>query len=143
MGHELLILIVVLLLVITIKKQPLSLTKTAVISQAETLTGDASSAGQRFHHYNITERGCCQVSYKDDEQRRSYQRAYYQANKETKKRSKPNPETKRKYNEKTYSRIVADIPKDLAERFRAVTAERGDSQATIIKAAIEAYLAQK
>jgi len=60
MGYELLILIVVLLLVITIKKQPLSLTKTAVISQAETLTGDASSACRRFCYYNIIERGCCQ-----------------------------------------------------------------------------------
>ena len=80
------------------------------------------------------------MAFKDDEQRRAYQRAYYQANKETKKRSKPNPETKRKYNEKTYLRIVADIPKDLAERFRSVAAERGDSQAAIIKQAVEAYL---
>ena len=39
-----------------------------------------------------------------------------------------------------YSRIVADVPKDLAEQFRTVTSERGDSQAAIIKKAIEEYL---
>lgn len=36
--------------------------------------------------------------------------------------------------------IAARVPKDLAERFRAVTSERGDSQAAIIKKAIETYL---
>lgn len=80
------------------------------------------------------------IAIKDEEKRRAYQREYYQAHKDTKKRSKTSSEAKRRYNEKTYSRIVADVPKDLAEQFRAVTAQKGDSQAAIIKKAIEQYL---
>ena len=80
------------------------------------------------------------IAYKNDEQRREYQRAYYQAHKDSKKRTKTSTEAKRQYNQKMYSRIVADIPKDLAEQFRTVTAEKGDSQAAIIKKAIEQYL---
>jgi hypothetical protein len=83
------------------------------------------------------------MAYKNDEDRRAYQAAYYQAHKDTKKRAKTSSDAKRRYNSKAYSRIAADLPKDLAERFKTVTAERGDSQASIIKAAIEAYLADK
>ena len=83
------------------------------------------------------------MAYKNDEDRRAYQAAYYQAHKDTKKHAKTSYEAKKRYESRVYSRIAANIPKDLAERFRAATAERGDSQASIIKAAIEAYLADK
>ena len=45
-----------------------------------------------------------------------------------------------RYNLRTYDQIAVRIPKDLAERFKTTTKERGDSQAAIIKKAIEAYL---
>lgn len=82
------------------------------------------------------------IAYKDEEQRREYQRAYYQAHKDTKKRSKTSNEVKRRYNEANYSVISVRIQKDITEQFRTVTAERGDSQAAIIKKAIEKYLEQ-
>ena len=83
------------------------------------------------------------MAYKNDDDRRAYQAAYYQAHKDTKKRAKTSNDAKRRWINANYSTVKADIPKDLAERFRAATAERGDSQASIIKAAIEAYLADK
>lgn len=83
------------------------------------------------------------MAYKNDEDRRAYQAAYYQAHKDTKKRAKTSSDAKRRYNSKTYSRIAADLPKDLVERFKAATSERGDSQSAVIKAAIEAYLEDK
>lgn len=49
-------------------------------------------------------------------------------------------EVKKRYEDKVYTMIAARIPKDLAEQFRTLTAERGDSQAAIIKKAIEEYL---
>ena len=82
------------------------------------------------------------IAYKNDEQRREYQRAYYQAHKDTKKRSKTSYEVKKRYEDKMYTMIAARVPKDLAEQFRTVTAERGDSQAAIIKKAIETYIAE-
>lgn len=49
---------------------------------------------------------------------------------------------KQRYNEKTYEMIAVRIPKDLASRFRERCSQNGDSQASIIKKAIEEYLAQ-
>ena len=49
-------------------------------------------------------------------------------------------EVKKRYENKVYTMIAARIPKDLAEQFRTVTAQKGDSQAAIIKDAIEKYL---
>ena len=49
-------------------------------------------------------------------------------------------EVRKRYEDKVYSMISARIPKEIAERFRTVTAERGDSQAAIIKEAIANYL---
>ena len=49
-------------------------------------------------------------------------------------------EVKKRYEDKTYKMIAARIPIDLAEKFRKVTSQRGDSQAQIIKEAIEKYL---
>ena len=49
-------------------------------------------------------------------------------------------EVRKRYEDKTYKMIAARVPIDLAERFRLVTNERGDSQAKIIKDAIENYL---
>lgn len=47
---------------------------------------------------------------------------------------------KRRYNEKTYSAIAVSVRKDMAAAFKAKCLERGESQAQVIKRAIEAYL---
>ena len=49
-------------------------------------------------------------------------------------------EVRKRYQDKTYKAITARIPIDLAEKFRKVTSQNGDSQAQIIKKAIEEYL---
>lgn len=47
---------------------------------------------------------------------------------------------KRRYNDKTYTRIIADIPKQLAEDFKTKCKQDNISMASIIKKAIEDYL---
>ncbi|MBR1948940.1 MAG: hypothetical protein IKA30_04015 [Alphaproteobacteria bacterium] len=60
--------------------------------------------------------------------------------------NKPNRKThtssvvKRKYNDKTYETVRAMLPIDLVQQFKAKCEREGKSQASIIKAAIEAYL---
>lgn len=49
---------------------------------------------------------------------------------------------KQKYNEKVYEQIAVRIPKELAARFKEKCLEKGDSQAGIIKKAIEEYINQ-
>ena len=83
------------------------------------------------------------MAYKSDEDRRAYQRAYYQANKDKKKRTKPNPETTKKYRQEHYATLSTMLPKELVERFKLVAAESGDSVRAIIRAAIEEYLKEK
>ena len=51
------------------------------------------------------------MAFKDDEQRKAYQRAYYQAHKDTKKRGKTSSEAKQRYNEKTYQRYTLVLKK--------------------------------
>ncbi len=48
----------------------------------------------------------------------------------------------KKYDAEHYTMISARVPKELAQKFKDKCAETGDSQAGIIKAAIEAYLAK-
>ncbi len=60
------------------------------------------------------------------------------------------PETKKKiyhnainkYNQKTYDTISIRVPKETAEQFKEKCAERGVSQAQVIKAAIQSFLEQ-
>lgn len=49
---------------------------------------------------------------------------------------------KNRYNKKVYTQIVAAIPKETAEAFKAKCAAEGIPQAQIIKKAIEAFLAE-
>ena len=49
-------------------------------------------------------------------------------------------EVKRRYNEKTYTRIVADIPKDKALKFKQKCRETGISQRQVILNAIDDFL---
>ena len=61
---------------------------------------------------------------------------------EQKRKTKTSSSVKNRYNAKVYDRIVACVPKDLAEAFKAKCAAEGISQAQIIKKAIEAFLNQ-
>lgn len=45
------------------------------------------------------------------------------------------------YNKQNYTRIVADLPKELVADFKTKCKETGVSQAQIIKEAIERFLA--
>lgn len=47
-----------------------------------------------------------------------------------------------KYNAKNYDTISVRLPKELVQQFREKVASNGDSQAKIIKEAIEAYIAK-
>ncbi|MBR0063322.1 MAG: ribbon-helix-helix protein, CopG family, partial [Oscillospiraceae bacterium] len=49
---------------------------------------------------------------------------------------------KRRYNEKTYTQIVASVPKETAAAFKAKCAAEGVPQAQIVKQAIERFLAE-
>lgn len=63
---------------------------------------------------------------------------------ETPKKRKTTTSTavKRRYNQKAYTQIVASVPKETAEAFKAKCAETGIPQAQIIKRAIEEFLAE-
>lgn len=61
---------------------------------------------------------------------------------DTKRKTKTSSAVKQRYNEKVYDVISARIPKDLAAAFKEKCTANGVSQAQIIKAAIEAFLAQ-
>ena len=49
---------------------------------------------------------------------------------------------KRKTHTSTYGAVTAYVPKELAAAFKAKCADQGVSQAAIIKAAIERFLAE-
>lgn len=59
-----------------------------------------------------------------------------------KRKTKTSTAVKNRYNAKTYDTVRASIPKDLAAAFKAACIERGVSQAQVIKAAVEAFLAE-
>lgn len=57
-----------------------------------------------------------------------------------KRKTHTSSEVKRRYNQKAYTQIVANIPKDLAAAFKEKCRETGVSQAQVVKKAIEAFL---
>ena len=59
-----------------------------------------------------------------------------------KRKTRTSSAVKRRYNQKTYTAITAMLPKELAARFKAKCAEDGISQAAVIKAAVERFLAE-
>ena len=50
---------------------------------------------------------------------------------------------KRRYNNKVYSQIKFELPKELVANFKAKCAEREISQASVVRAAIEQFLAEE
>ncbi|MBQ6755965.1 MAG: ribbon-helix-helix protein, CopG family [Oscillospiraceae bacterium] len=61
---------------------------------------------------------------------------------ETKRKTTTSTAVKRRYNEKTYTQIVASVPKETAAAFKAKCAAEGIPQAQIVKQAIERFLAE-
>lgn len=61
---------------------------------------------------------------------------------ETKRKTTTSTAVKRRYNEKTYTQIVASVSKETAAAFKAKCAAEGIPQAQIIKQAIEQFLAE-
>lgn len=59
-----------------------------------------------------------------------------------KRKTHTSTQVKRRYNDKTYSRIYADLPKDLVSMFRAATQEQGVSVASVFKKTLEEYIAK-
>ena len=59
---------------------------------------------------------------------------------EKKRKTTTSSAVKQRYNEKVYDVISVRIPKDLAARFKEKCQMMGDSQARIVKKAIEEYL---
>lgn len=49
-------------------------------------------------------------------------------------------EVKRRYNDRVYSKIQAELPKETVAAFRAKCAERGVSQASVLLEAIEKFI---
>lgn len=61
---------------------------------------------------------------------------------EKKRRTKTSSVVKDRYNSKVYDVISVRVPKELAASFKEKCKQTGDSQAQIIKKAMEAYLAE-
>lgn len=59
---------------------------------------------------------------------------------EEKRKTHTSAEVKRRYNDKTYATVIAQLPKDLVAAFKEKCAAQGVSQASVIKQAIEEYL---
>ena len=64
------------------------------------------------------------------------------ADENQKRKTHTSSAVKRRYNAKTYSSVTAMLPKELVAVFKTKCAERGVSQASIVKAAIERFLAE-
>ena len=56
-------------------------------------------------------------------------------------KAKTSTAAKRRYNEKTYTMLAAQLPKELVAEFKEKCKRQGVSQASIIKVAVENYLA--
>lgn len=57
-----------------------------------------------------------------------------------KRKTHTSSEVKRRYNNKVYSMIQAQLPKELVADFKVACKERGVSQASVLKKAIEEFL---
>lgn len=59
---------------------------------------------------------------------------------EERRKCNTSSQVKRRYNNKVYSRIVAELPKELVSNFKTACKKRGISQASVLKKAIEEFL---
>ncbi len=56
------------------------------------------------------------------------------------RKTKTSSAVKRRYNQKTYSAVTAMLPKDLVAEFKQKCLDKGISQSSIVKKAIEDFL---
>lgn len=61
---------------------------------------------------------------------------------EIKRKTHTSSEVKRRYNDKVYSTVKAQLPKDLVARFKEKCKAEGISQAQVVKKAIEEFLGE-
>ena len=61
---------------------------------------------------------------------------------EEKRKTRTSVAAVNRYNTKTYDVLSVRIPKELASAFKQKCSEKGDSQASVVKKAIEAYLTE-
>jgi metal-responsive CopG/Arc/MetJ family transcriptional regulator len=54
--------------------------------------------------------------------------------------SKTSTEAKRKFNQKTYTRVLADLPKEMVAKFKEKVKANGTTVAEVIRAMIQEYL---
>ena len=59
---------------------------------------------------------------------------------EKRRRTTTSTEVKRRYNDKVYSKVQAELPKEIVSAFRAKCAEKNVSQASVILEGIEKFL---
>lgn len=60
--------------------------------------------------------------------------------KTNKRRTHTSTEVKRRYNKKVYTRIFADLPSELVEKFKEIVKENGDTTASIFRECIKDYI---
>lgn len=58
-------------------------------------------------------------------------------------KTKTSTEVKRRYNSKVYARVHAELPSELVIAFKEKCAERGISQASVFREAMERFLEEK
>ena len=58
-------------------------------------------------------------------------------------RTKTSTEVKRRYNDKVYSKVQAELPKETVEAFKEKCKTKGVSQASVLLEAIEKFLAEE
>lgn len=61
---------------------------------------------------------------------------------EIKRKTHTSSEVKRRYNDKVYSTVKAQLPKDLVAHFKEKCKAEGISQAQVVKKAIEEFLGE-
>lgn len=61
----------------------------------------------------------------------------------TKPKAKTSTAAKRRYNNKVYAKVQAELPRELVAQFKIKCKETGISQASILKNAIEEFLKEK
>ena len=59
---------------------------------------------------------------------------------EEKRKSTTSSAVKRRYNDKVYSVVKAELPKDLVSEFKELCKAKGVSQASVIKSALEEFI---
>lgn len=60
-----------------------------------------------------------------------------------KRKTSTSAAVKNRYNRKHYTRIPLDVPKELAQQFKDKCAAEGKTCSSVLKAAIEAFLAKQ